>query len=316
MSDPMSDRVSYHGFISSSDRWEGFALRDDDIVITTPSKSGTTWMQTLLALLLFDGVPDEPVYELSPWLDMNVRTVEEAHAMLAAQTHRRFIKTHTPLDGLPWDDRVTYLTIGRDPRDMFVSMLHHMENLDRERAMALRVAAVGDDDLEEVMAQGVDSDDPRDHVHAFLESDRGRNSASTRLAHVMHHLRLAWERRHLPNVHLFHYADLKADLPGQVDRLAGVLGIDCSPERARELARLASLEAMRGRAEDTTPEASMGVFTDPGGFFRRGGRGDGVAMMTEQELARYEERVAQLAGDPELAAWVHEGWVAGTADAD
>ena len=306
----MSDRVTYHGFIASSDRWQGFTFRDDDIVITTPSKSGTTWLQSLVALLLFDGVPDEPVYELSPWLDMNVRPVEEAHAMLAAQTHRRFIKTHTPLDGLPWDDRVTYLTIGRDPRDAFVSMLHHAENMDGERAMRLRVAAVGDDDLEEVMAQGIDSDDPRDQVRFFLESDRDRNSASVRLSHVMHHLRLAWERRHLPNVHLFHYADLRADLPGQVHRLAGVLGIDCSPEHAGELARLASLEAMRARATDTTPEASMGVFTDPARFFRRGRSGDGAAMMTARELARYDERVAQLAGDPALVSWIHGGWLA------
>lgn len=312
----MSDRVTYHGFIASSDRWEGFALRDDDIVITTPSKSGTTWMQTLVALLLFDGVPDEPVYELSPWLDMNVRTVQEAHAMLAAQTHRRFIKTHTPLDGLPWDDRVTYLTVGRDPRDIFVSMLHHGDNLDSDRTMALRVAAVGDDDLEEVMAEWEDSDDPRDQFRFFLERDRGRNSGSTRLAHLVHHLRLAWERRHLPNVHLFHYADLTADLPGQMHRLAGVLGIDCSPEHARELARLASLEAMRGRAQDTTPEASMGIFTDPARFFRGGRRGDGAASMTEQELARYDERVAELAGDPELVTWIHAGWLAGTAPED
>lgn len=309
----MSDRVTYHGFIASSDRWEGFTFRDDDIVITTPSKSGTTWLQSLIALLLFDGVPDEPVYELSPWLDMNVRPVEEAHAMLTAQTHRRFIKTHTPLDGLPWDDRVTYLTVGRDPRDAFVSMLHHMENMDSERAMELRVAAVGDDDLAEVMAQGVDSDDPRDQVRFFLEEERGRNAASTRLAHVMHHLRLAWERRHLPNVHLFHYTDLQADLPGQVHRLAGVLGIDCSGEHASELARLASLEAMRARATDTTPEASMGVFTDPARFFRSGRRGDGAAMMTAQELARYDERVAQLAGDPALVSWIHDGWLAGGA---
>jgi hypothetical protein len=73
---------------------------------------------------------------------------------------------------------------------------------------------------------------------------------------------------------------------------------------------------MRGRAEATTPEASMGVFTDPARFFRRGDHGDGTAMMTEQELARYEERVAELAGDAELVAWIHEGWLAAPATAE
>ena len=115
--------VRYRGYIADSDRWSRFELRPDDIIITVPSKSGTTWTQTLVALLLFDGLPATPVNELSPWLDMNVRSDEEVFALLDAQTHRRFIKTHSPLDGVPWDERVTYIIVGRDPRDAFVSML-------------------------------------------------------------------------------------------------------------------------------------------------------------------------------------------------
>lgn len=72
-------RARYHGFIASGDRWDGLPMRDDDIVISTPSKTGTTCMQTLVALLLFDGVSDRPVYDLSPWLDMNTRSKEEVH---------------------------------------------------------------------------------------------------------------------------------------------------------------------------------------------------------------------------------------------
>jgi hypothetical protein len=34
----------YRGFMADSDRWRRFAFRDGDIVITTPSKCGTTWM--------------------------------------------------------------------------------------------------------------------------------------------------------------------------------------------------------------------------------------------------------------------------------
>ena len=69
------------------------------------------------ALLVFQA-PDlpAPLTTLSPWLDMAVRPVEQVHAHLEAQSHRRFIKTHTPFDGLPYDERVTYLCVGRDPR--------------------------------------------------------------------------------------------------------------------------------------------------------------------------------------------------------
>lgn len=304
----------YHGFIASSDRWDGFELRPDDVVIATPPKSGTTWMQTLVALLLFDRVPDEPIPHLSPWLDMNVRSRDEVHAMLAVQQHRRFIKTHTPFDGLPWDDRVTWIVVGRDPRDVAESMRHHGANMDRERGMALRVAAVGDDDLEELMARRGDSDDPREQWREFLEGERGRDSTSTRLAHVVHHLGLAWERRHLPNVHLFHYADLTADLPGQLGRLADALDVPCTPAHAVDLARHATIDAMRDRADRTTPEASLGVFLDNRRFFRAGRHGDGAAAMTAQERARYDERLVELVEDPELRRWLHGGWSAvGTA---
>ena len=78
-------------------RWDGFEFRPGDVVIAAPSKSGTTWTQLLVALLIFDGADfPESIGRMSMWMDQRTRTVEEAHAAFAAQTHRRFIKTHTP----------------------------------------------------------------------------------------------------------------------------------------------------------------------------------------------------------------------------
>ena len=91
----------YQGFMADSARWERFRLRDDDVIITTPSKCGTTWMQTIVGMLLRDSVDLPPIGTISPWLDMQIRTEEEIFGLLDAQTGRRFIKTHTPLDGLP-----------------------------------------------------------------------------------------------------------------------------------------------------------------------------------------------------------------------
>ena len=303
----MAELVHYHGFIASSDRWAGFPLRDDDVVISTPSKCGTTWMQTLVALLLFDGLPPAPVYDLSPWLDMNLRSTDAVYELLEAQTHRRFIKTHTPLDGLPWHDHVTYITVGRDPRDAFASMRHHGNNMAADNLHARRVAAVGDRDLDTLDDRWPDTDDPRELVDAFLELDRGRSSADVNLAHLLHHFRLAWDARHHPNVHLFHYVDLTADLVRELRRLRDVLSADQDDERIQELAPLATFEAMRARAGDAAPEASMGIWKDPAKFFRSGQHGDGARMMTPAELGRYEQRCRELVDDPDLLAWLHNG---------
>src|ERR1022692_2359371 len=105
-----------------SGRWSNFPFRDGDIVISTRSKTGTTWVQMICALLIFHA-PElpAPIAQLSPWLDHLITPREEVYARLAAQQHRRFIKTHTPLDGIPLDPRATYIVTARHPLDTAVS---------------------------------------------------------------------------------------------------------------------------------------------------------------------------------------------------
>src|SRR5689334_24191330 len=102
MPEASSPRTRYRSIVADSARWDGFAFRPGDVVISTPPKCGTTWTQMLCALLIFDG-PDfpAPLDQLSPWLDMSTRPLAQVMATYAAQPHRRIVKTHTPLDGLP-----------------------------------------------------------------------------------------------------------------------------------------------------------------------------------------------------------------------
>src|SRR5215217_5903633 len=132
----------YQGTVYDSNRWDGFELRPGDIVIATPPKCGTTWTQMICALLILQE-PELPLplNRLSPWLDMVTRARTEVFADLQAQTHRRFIKTHTPLDGIPFEPRVTYLCVGWDPRDVALSMDAHRDNMDIETFLAARAEA-------------------------------------------------------------------------------------------------------------------------------------------------------------------------------
>ncbi len=201
----------------------------------------------LCALLIFDGPAfPAPLGDISPWLDMCIRPLAEVTAALAAQTHRRFIKTHTPLDGLPLHADVTYLVVGRDPRDVAISFEHHAANMDFAHFLELRAAAVGNEDLAELPERRVPSEDPVERFRSFVADET--HGAPPSLASVLHHLDTGWQHRREPNVALFHYADLQADLAGELLRLARVLGIPCSPERARELAAEASLARMRERS--------------------------------------------------------------------
>lgn len=279
---------------ADNSRWEDFAFRDDDVVISSPSKSGTTWTQLLVALLIFDG-PDfpAPIGRMSLWMDQKTRPVEEAHAAFAAQTHRRFIKTHTPLDGIPTVAGVRYVCVGRDPRDAAVSMLHHGDNLDRARLAAL-IGTPLESRADLTDAQRLDE---------FID---GTDFPGWNLRFLIHHYRTFWDARTRPEVALFHFADYLIDLPGELLRLAGHLGITLSPERASELARQAAIDRVRRRAADIAPEAHLGLFKDITRFFREGGAGEGADRMTPGQHRRYDALITTLVTS-DLAEWMHHG---------
>ncbi|QOC93281.1 sulfotransferase domain-containing protein [Micromonospora craniellae] len=288
----------YRSADEDSARWRDFVFRPGDIVISTRSKSGTTWMQMICALLVLR-TPDlpAPLSELSPWLDWLVEPTESVYRRLAAQSHRRFVKTHTPLDGVPADPRVHYVVVARHPLDLAVSLHHQGANLDRARLAELTgnpaspppVAEPSPPPVEQALVRWVDADpDPR------VELDS--------LPGVMAHLRDVWARRRRPNVHLVHYDDLTADLAGQMGRLAERMGLE---PPGPELVEAATFDRMRARADRLAPDPA-GVFKDRRAFFRSGRSGQGSALLDAETLARYHRRAAALA-PPDLLAWLHRG---------
>ena len=156
-SDPADPAMRrYQGFIADSARWERFTFRPDDVVISTPSKCGTTWMQMIVGMLLLDRLDlGAPISTISPWLDMLTRSDDEVFGRLSAQKHRRFVKTHTPLDGVPRHDSVTYIAVARHPLDVALSHRDHGENQRRDHLDELRVTASGpvDPDLPTVQSR-------------------------------------------------------------------------------------------------------------------------------------------------------------------
>ncbi len=295
--------VRYRNLVMDSARWEGFEFRAGDIVISTPSKCGTTWTQMICALLIFQSaeLPDQLTL-LSPWLDMQLEKIDDVRAQLEAQQHRRFIKSHTPLDGLPFDDRVTYITVARDPRDVAISWDHHVENMDMDSFMAQRSAAVGIDDLAELMPDGAP---PRSGsaVERFWEWADGE-AGTGGLADLVHHLDTFWQARDKSNVVLLHYGDLKADLEGNMRALADRLGIAVPEERWSALVEAATFASMKDRADQCAPGPATSIWRDADKFFFSGANGQWQSLLDGDGVGRYQERVRSLAS-PELSMWIH-----------
>jgi len=294
----------YRGFISDNDRWNRFTFRSDDVVITTPSKCGTTWMQNIVGMLLLDRVDlGAPISIISPWVDMLTRTEEDVFGRLEGQTHRRFMKTHVPLDGLPRPPGVTFITVIRNPLDAALSMRDHGANIEHQRLVNLRTSVAGEH--EDSDSIDVPKDDG-DFLRWFIDSQiDGSGSGPDGLRDFCDQVLTYWDARHDPNVHLFHYADLWRDLDGEMRLVTAALDVDPAERRWDDMVEAATLQSMRAAAARTAPEADSGIWQDPAGFFRTGGTRDWESKLEPADIDHFHDRLQDLTGD--AADWILRG---------
>jgi len=290
----------YETAVADSIRWDAYRPRVGDIIVTTAPKCGTTWTQMLCALLVHGPRLPAPLTRLSPWLDRLFTPIDGVIAELDAQPWRRVIKTHTPLDGLPYFDEVAYVHCGRDPRDAFLSMMDNMQNASPATMAAVR-ARIG---LPESFTF---PDDPNAFfpvwmtapIHAWVEDGFPIGS-------VFGTARAFWDHRDLPNLHFLHYRDLTRDLAGELLRLATFLGANVDPETWPRLLEAAGFAAMKARADDVAPGAHLGEWTSNRAFFAKGRLEAWREGLSPQNQALYEE-LAPRRAKPALRAWLEGG---------
>ncbi|WP_189269428.1 sulfotransferase domain-containing protein [Streptomyces fuscichromogenes] len=288
-----------------SGRWIDFPLREGDIIISTPPKTGTTWVQMICALLIFQTpVPPQALAVMSPWLDYLETPQEELYARLAEQDHRRVIKTHTPLDGLPIDPRAKYIVIGRHPVDRAASLYNQLANIDYRRLSefideAHRIGGKRRGRLAEPP--------PLPPIREWLENwcapshvgDMG--SVPDDLVETIHHLHQAWTQRAQPYIWLTHFDDLRNDLSAEMARLAAWLDITVEPAVWTTLVKAATFEEMKSQAARVAPTH---VLKSPEAFFHRGQSGTGWDVLSAEGHAAYLARVERMA-PPDFLAWLH-----------
>ena len=278
-----------------STRWNGFEFRDDDIVIATWAKSGTTWLQQIVAQLIFEGAEDIAVGDVAPWLDFSLAPEEETLAMLEAQTHRRFIKTHLPVESLVISPKAKYLYIARDGRDALWSAHNHMANLTQEVIDQIN-ALPG----MEKRPWDPPSADIREFFHDMLDQDWYPWWP------FWSHIRSWWEIRNLPNVLLLHFNNLKADLPGEMRRIASFLDIEVDEALWPVLVEHCTFDYMKEHA--TVIVAKLADIFVGGGktFIHKGTNGRWRDTLTPEDIEKYQ-RLASENLTPDCAHWLATG---------
>ncbi|MBI3676870.1 MAG: sulfotransferase domain-containing protein [Proteobacteria bacterium] len=284
-----------HSHHFDSTVWNDFKFRNDDVVISTYAKSGTTWTQQIVAQLLFNGAQDIPVSEMSPWLDLRVPPKEIKLGALEAQSHRRFVKTHLPVDALVFSPSAKYIYIGRDGRDVVWSLYNHHAN-----ANAAWYAALND--TPGLVGPRIEppKGDVVNYFREWLDSD------GYPFWPLWENVRSWWEIRELPNVQFVHFANLKKDLPSEMKRIAKFLDIEVDPARWDAILAHCSFEYMKKHADKAAPLG--GALWEGGGetFIHKGTNGRWRDQLPAEDSKRYEERAIKELG-PACARWLATG---------
>ena len=285
----------FHNHHFDSTIWNDFEFRDDDIVISTYAKSGTTWVQQIVSQLIFGGRTDLPVAEMSPWLDLRIPPREVKLPEVAAQTHRRFLKTHLPVDALVFSPRAKYIYIGRDGRDVVWSMYNHHANAN----------ALWYDALNNTPGRvGPPIEAPPDSIAQYFDEWLAQDGHP--FWPYWENIRSWWAIRDLPNVLMLHFGALKADMPGQIRRLARFLEVEPDPAAWPAILEHCSFDYMKAHATPSVPLG--GAFWDGGAetFINKGVNGRWRDTLTPQVSAAYEARaIAELGED--CARWLATG---------
>ena len=293
----------YRSWTNDSTRWDHYRPRDDDIVISTYPKCGTTWMQRIVSLLVFQSPDPRPIFDASPWIDARFRhPIEDVIEQLEKQDHRRFIKAHLPFDGLPYYEGVRYIHVARDGRDSCMSFFNHCagytelmyEALDRAAeemgGPAPRcpsdVETFWSDWLTKGIGPGIEDGYPS---HAFFDFE------ST-----------WWQARHRSNVLLVHYNDLSSDLAGEMRRIAGFLAIDVHEELWPELVEAATFGRMKRDGAQLLPEVEAVFEGGTGRFLYKGSNGRWQREIPVELQELYEQKAASRF-TPGLARWIERG---------
>jgi len=245
----MTELRSYRNAGADSARWQLFKPRPGDIIISTPQKAGTTLTQRLCALAIFQSEElPQPLDELSPWFDQHTRSDEQMLALIEPQQHRRFLKTHTPLDGVPVWEGVTYLSTVRDPRDIYASWEGQIGNMDRERLVAAFDDGAGLDKVRPLMTPPAPTFAER-FDDWLAPDDLNRFS----LARHLHHMQYAWERRDEAASPVSHFHELTANSREALAGVATAIGVELTAQQLDELSPFAGFGAMRRDAASLAP---------------------------------------------------------------
>ena len=281
---PRKEKV-YQNHHIDSERWVAFEPRATDVCIASTMKTGTTWTQALVANLLFPNQKfPKKVSKLSPWIDDRSIPITSVLQEINTQSHRRFIKTHLPLYSLRFFPEIKYIYVGRDGRDVALSIWNHYLNYTDEVYKNIN-------NLPNLVGNKFPKPPRRFKIFWRHWCTKGwfdwENDGYPFWSHLSG-VQSWWDYRDLPNILFLHYADMKTDLFSCIKKVASFLEIKITSDEITNVQNSISFEAMRANADSYVPDGGISWKGGSKTFLNKGINGRWRDLLAEKELQLYE----------------------------
>jgi len=252
-----------------------FRARADDVLIATPPKAGTTWMQQILYQLHSGGDDSfDDIDRVVPWLeiprqDKSWQTILEEFEQRESP---RIFKTHNTYEQMPGADTARIILTTRDPRDCCISFYHHFMDLTDE---AIALSGINrPESLEQ-------------HVENWLE-----------FAAWYRNIKSWWPHREQENILILRYEDLRADLNNGIDEILAFLRWSITEEQRSKIIEHCSFDWMKKNVQRFNQQGFSGkTLFKPHGFVRKGVIGEGKEKLTHDQQTRIIQKAKETLDD-------------------
>jgi len=249
-----------------------FQARSTDVLITTPPKAGTTWMQQILHQLRTGGdVSFSSIDEVVPWLERSRtgKSWQQVIDFYETLPEPRLFKTHCTAEQTPGIGTANIILTSRDPRDCCVSFYHHLLNMTDEARMHASITQPKS--FEEYIERWLDTAVWYRNVKSWWP--------------YYNHEKVLWLR----------YQDMKSDLATSIDRIVEFLGWDVSPEQKEMAINYSSFEWMKQHDEKFSSQGDSGKpLFKSGQFIRQGKVGKYKERMTQEQELRILDKAREM----------------------
>jgi aryl sulfotransferase len=289
---------------SDSRAWDRLEPRPGDIIVCTAPKCGTTWTQRIVSMLMLQSPTPVPVMEMHPWLDAFFIPHDMVIPMLNAAPGRRMLKTHLPFDAMPLHDDTLYIHVARDPRDACMSCHNHLTNMADSGLAALDAHGLANPAIAAPYPRA--PADPHDFCRRWLRDPAFAPFDDWTCTEYFDLQRSYWAMRHRPNVLMLHYNDLKADLDGEMRRIAAFIGVETPAALWPGLVEAAGFAAMQRDGDALLGMAAQNWKEGGRTFMHKGTNERWRGLLTEADLADYDA-AASAGMTPAMRAWAEAG---------